>query len=323
MNDTAVLLCRSLRHIIRSPDTIITTLAMPIAFTLMFVYVLGGAIQAGPGSYVNYLLTGILLITIASGISCTAYRLFLDMQGGIFERLQSMPIARPAVIPGLTATTIDGTSAFSYPLAAYAGVTVRRYYQIGLLPEPGRDAAGVPLTQIGPMLHADPATFAETVRRIDEQGAGRSNAWRPAGAPAGPDARAGLDQLDPAGTGAGTAHLTSRGRGAVVPPGTDPGPGPPNRCGNGERKEVPPGTSWKGQHAEVVHEKAGEEQCRNAGDAQQCRNVRHRGGVDNDHDRHHSRPPGELTVWEQGPGHDRGANRGRAATGKADPGRRP
>lgn len=172
MNDTAVLLGRSLRHIIRSPDTIITTLAMPIAFMLMFVYVLGGAIQAGPGSYVNYLLPGILLITIASGISYTAYRLFQDMQGGIFERLQSMPIARPAVlwahvltslvanlvsvmvvvlvallmgfrtgagvlawlavagivvlftlaltwiavIPGLTATTIDGASAFSYPL---------------------------------------------------------------------------------------------------------------------------------------------------------------------------------------------------------------
>jgi ABC-2 type transport system permease protein len=47
---------------------------------------------------VNYLLPGILLITIASGISYTAYRLFLDLQGGIFERFQSMPIARSAVL---------------------------------------------------------------------------------------------------------------------------------------------------------------------------------------------------------------------------------
>jgi len=170
--DTALLTGRSLRHITRSPDTIITTAVMPIAFMLLFVYVLGGAIQTGSGKYVNYLLPGILLITIASGISYTAYRLFLDMQSGIFERFQSMPIARSsvlwahvltslvanvislvvvvlvallmgfrsgagalawlavagililftlaltwlAVIAGLTAKTVDGASAFSYPL---------------------------------------------------------------------------------------------------------------------------------------------------------------------------------------------------------------
>ncbi|TCB97132.1 ABC transporter permease [Micromonospora zingiberis] len=170
--DTIVLLGRSLRHISRSPDTIITTAVMPIAFMLLFVYVFGGAIQTGSDSYVNYLLPGILLITVASGISYTAYRLFLDMRGGIFERFQSMPIARPsvlwahvltslvanlislvvvvlvalvmgfrsgasaldwlavtgimmlftlaltwlAIIPGLTAKSVDGASAFSYPL---------------------------------------------------------------------------------------------------------------------------------------------------------------------------------------------------------------
>jgi ABC-2 type transport system permease protein len=71
---------------------------MPIAFMLLFVYVFGGAIQHGSGSYVSYLLPGILLITIASGISYTAFRLFLDMKGGIFERFQSMPIARASVL---------------------------------------------------------------------------------------------------------------------------------------------------------------------------------------------------------------------------------
>jgi ABC-2 type transport system permease protein len=170
--DTALLTGRSLRHIARSPDTIITTAVMPIAFMLLFVYVFGGAIQTGSGSYVNYLLPGILLITIASGISYTSYRLFLDMQSGIFERFQSMPIARSsvlwahvltslvanvislvvvvltalllgfrsgagvlawlavagilllftialtwlAVVAGLSAKTVDGASAFSYPL---------------------------------------------------------------------------------------------------------------------------------------------------------------------------------------------------------------
>ncbi len=96
--DTAVLLGRSLRHIARSLDTIITTATMPIAFMLLFVYVFGGAINAGSEPYVNYLLPGILLITIASGISYTAYRLFLDMKSGIFERFQSMPIARSSVL---------------------------------------------------------------------------------------------------------------------------------------------------------------------------------------------------------------------------------
>ena len=171
-SDAIVLLGRSLRHITRSLDTIITTAVMPIAFMLLFVYVLGGAIKSGSGSYVNYLLPGILIITIASGISYTAFRLFLDMQSGIFERFQSMPIARSsvlwahvltslvanlislvlvvlvallmgfrsgaglvawlavagililftlaltwlAVIPGLTAKSPDGASAFSYPL---------------------------------------------------------------------------------------------------------------------------------------------------------------------------------------------------------------
>src|ERR1700754_322827 len=170
--DTAVLTGRSMRHITRSPDTIITTAIMPIAFMLLFVYVFGGAIKHGSGSYVTYLLPGILLITIASGISYTSLRLFTDRQGGIFERFQSMPIARSgvlwahvltslvanvislvvvvgvalvmgfrsgagvlawlavvgilvlftlaltwlAVIPGLTAKTVDGASAFAYPL---------------------------------------------------------------------------------------------------------------------------------------------------------------------------------------------------------------
>src|SRR5829696_6449286 len=96
--DTAVLLGRSLRHIMRSLDTIITTTIMPIAFMLLFVYVFGGAIDSGSDSYVNYLLPGILIITIASGVSYTAYRLFQDLQSGIFERFQSMPIARSSVL---------------------------------------------------------------------------------------------------------------------------------------------------------------------------------------------------------------------------------
>ena len=105
-SDMGVMLGRSMRHIFRSMDTIITVTITPIAMMLLFVYVLGGAIQTGTGSYVNYLLPGILLIAIASGIAYTAYRLFMDMQRGIFERFHSMPIARSSALWGHVLTSL-------------------------------------------------------------------------------------------------------------------------------------------------------------------------------------------------------------------------
>ncbi|MGH2549989.1 MAG: ABC transporter permease [Thermomicrobiales bacterium] len=105
-SDTRVMLRRSLRHVSRSIDTIITVTIMPIAFMLLFRYVFGGAIQAGTGNYVNYLLPGILLIAIASGIAYTAFRLYNDLQSGIFERFHSMPIARSSVLWGHVLTSL-------------------------------------------------------------------------------------------------------------------------------------------------------------------------------------------------------------------------
>ena len=98
LGDTAVLTGRTMRHVTRSIDTIITTAVMPIAIMLLFVYVFGGAIDTDTDSYVNYMLPGILLITIASGIAYTAVRLFTDLASGIFERFHSMPIARSSVL---------------------------------------------------------------------------------------------------------------------------------------------------------------------------------------------------------------------------------
>ncbi|SDX26085.1 ABC-2 type transport system permease protein [Arthrobacter sp. cf158] len=110
--DTSVLLGRSMRHIFRSVDTIITTAITPIALMLLFVYVFGGAIRTDTDNYVNYLLPGIMLIAIASGIAYTAVRLFTDMQSGIFERFQSMPIARSSVLWAhvLTSLVANGLS---------------------------------------------------------------------------------------------------------------------------------------------------------------------------------------------------------------------
>ena len=105
-SDMGVMLGRSMRHIFRSLDTIITVTITPIMMMLLFVYVFGGAIQTGTDNYVNYLLPGILLMAIASGIAYTAYRLFMDMQRGIFERFHSMPIARSTVLWGHVLTSL-------------------------------------------------------------------------------------------------------------------------------------------------------------------------------------------------------------------------
>src|SRR4030043_2237241 len=106
LSDLSVMLGRSMRHIFRSMDTIIKVALMPIMFMLLFVYVFGGAIQTGTDNYVNYLLPGILLMAIASGIAYTSYRLFMDMQRGIFERFHSMPIARSAPLWGHVLTSL-------------------------------------------------------------------------------------------------------------------------------------------------------------------------------------------------------------------------
>ncbi len=115
-NKTYILFERLMKHILRSPDTIITVAITPIAIMLLFVYVLGGSVKAGiAGStgvavsdinYVNYLLPGILLMAIASGIAYTAMRLFEDMQKGLFSRFHSMPIRRSSVLWGHVLTSL-------------------------------------------------------------------------------------------------------------------------------------------------------------------------------------------------------------------------
>lgn len=104
--DLSVMFGRSMRHVFRSMDTIITVCITPIAMMLLFVYVFGGAIETGTENYVNYLLPGIMLMAIGSGIAYVAYRLFIDKQRGIFERFHSMPIARSTVLWGHVLTSL-------------------------------------------------------------------------------------------------------------------------------------------------------------------------------------------------------------------------
>lgn len=97
-NNISVLAGRLMRNIMRSPDTIITVAVTPIMMMLIFVYVFGGAMETGPESYINYLLPGILLITIASGVGYTSVRLFTDVKSGLMARFITMPIKRSSVL---------------------------------------------------------------------------------------------------------------------------------------------------------------------------------------------------------------------------------
>ena len=105
-NKTGVLFGRSMRHITRSPDTIITVALVPIMMMLLFVFVYGGAIKMSMDpsvNYVSYMLPGVLLMAIASGIAYTSLRLFTDIQGGLFARFSSMPIKRSSILWGACA----------------------------------------------------------------------------------------------------------------------------------------------------------------------------------------------------------------------------
>jgi ABC-2 type transport system permease protein len=102
LKDTWTMTKRSLRHIVRSPDTIITVVLSPIALLLMFVFVLGGALgqQTGSVKYVNFITPGIIIMTVVSGVAYAAFRLNADIQKGILNRFRTMPVAPSSILSG-------------------------------------------------------------------------------------------------------------------------------------------------------------------------------------------------------------------------------
>jgi ABC-2 type transport system permease protein len=105
--DTWTLAKRGLRHITRSPDTIITVLLMPIGIMLLFVYVMGGALarQTGSVSYITFIVPGIVVMTVVSGIAYAAVRLNMDVQSGIINRFRTMPVAPSSILGGQVASS--------------------------------------------------------------------------------------------------------------------------------------------------------------------------------------------------------------------------
>ena len=105
--DSATMLRRQLRHMLRYASVTVFLIGMPIVFLLLFVYVFGGTLGAGLGGpaggraqYLEYVVPGILLMAVAAGGTGTAISVAMDMTEGIVARFRTMAIFRPSVLTG-------------------------------------------------------------------------------------------------------------------------------------------------------------------------------------------------------------------------------
>jgi len=121
ISDTAVMSGRVLKRTLRSVDTIITVVAMPVMIMLASVYIYGGAMNLGAVSYVDYIVPGIILFCIGSGVAYAAVRLNDDVTKGIFERFHSMPIAKSSILGGhvLVSVAFNAVSCLAVLIVAF------------------------------------------------------------------------------------------------------------------------------------------------------------------------------------------------------------
>ncbi len=102
IQDVLTITWRNLLSLTRTPDAVFFSTLQPIMFTLLFVYVFGGAIHIPGVPYVDYLMPGIYVQTVAFGAVSTAVGLSDDLSKGLIERFRALPMARSAVLAGRT-----------------------------------------------------------------------------------------------------------------------------------------------------------------------------------------------------------------------------
>jgi ABC-2 type transport system permease protein len=101
MSDAMTMLRRNVRHTRRNPSTVIMTIGLPVLLLLLFVGVFGGALRGGSGgSYIDYLVPGILLMTVGYGATTTAMAVNRDITTGVIARFRTMAISRTSVLTG-------------------------------------------------------------------------------------------------------------------------------------------------------------------------------------------------------------------------------
>ncbi|HEY6781539.1 MAG TPA: ABC transporter permease [Thermoleophilaceae bacterium] len=123
LSDTLVLTWRNLLRIPRAPDLLIGFTVQPIMFVLLFVYVFGGAIQTPGHDYVDFLMPGIIVQTMAFGGFVTALGLADDLRKGLVDRFRSLPMARSAVLAGRTLADVC-TNSISLTIMIVVGLLV-------------------------------------------------------------------------------------------------------------------------------------------------------------------------------------------------------
>jgi ABC transporter DrrB family efflux protein len=121
VSDTLVLARRSFLRILRAPDLLISFTVQPIMFVLLFVFVFGGAIVTPGYSYVDFLMPGIIVQTMAFGGFVTALGLSEDLKKGLIDRFRSLPMSRGAVLAGRTLSDV-ATNSVSIAIMIVVGV---------------------------------------------------------------------------------------------------------------------------------------------------------------------------------------------------------
>jgi ABC transporter DrrB family efflux protein len=106
ISDTMVLARRNLARIPRQPDLLIAYTVQPVMFVMLFVFVFGGAISTPGFDYVDFLMPGIIVQSIAFGGFVTALGLSEDVKKGLIDRFRSLPMSRAAVLVGRTTSDI-------------------------------------------------------------------------------------------------------------------------------------------------------------------------------------------------------------------------
>jgi ABC-2 type transport system permease protein/oleandomycin transport system permease protein len=106
VSDTLVLAKRNFLRIPRAPDLLLAFTVQPLMFVLLFAYVFGGAIPTPGHTYIDFLIPGILVQTMAFGGFVTALGIAEDLKKGLIDRFRSLPMSRSAVLAGRTLADI-------------------------------------------------------------------------------------------------------------------------------------------------------------------------------------------------------------------------
>jgi ABC transporter DrrB family efflux protein len=131
VTDTLIITQRQLRLLTRVPEVLIFSTIQPVMFVLLFRYVFGGSIDTGqPGGYVQLLMPGIFVQTVAFTLAGTASGLAEDMKKGLIDRFRSLPISQSALVIGRTL----GDSLLNIVVLAVMGIAG---YLVGWRPSSG------------------------------------------------------------------------------------------------------------------------------------------------------------------------------------------